>query len=92
MTRSLLLRAIGATVLGATTLAAVGCTEPVRLTHDFSRAYTEAFGGQSDLTRTSVANSAHAMDGREAYAIRLRSLEASSNTETEQSTLSATGG
>ena len=63
------------------------CVSPLHLTYDHGRAYTEAVLSQSDLTRTSVANSNYELYGVEAEAIRIRVQEDATDDEKATSTL-----
>jgi uncharacterized protein YcfL len=68
-----------------TALILAGCSTHQSIAAGFGQAYQHTFATQSDLTRTSVENSAFLLSGREAAAIRINVQESSSNTETAKS-------
>lgn len=71
--------------VAAAAAALSGCASPLHLTYDYGRAYTEAVISQADLTRTSVANSAYRLYGKEAEAIRIQVQEKSTDEEKTES-------
>lgn len=78
-----------AVLLLCTPLVACSGAGKSHLQYDFGRSFTAAMIGQADLTRPSVANLQHPLQGVEAQAIRLRVQESTTDTETGESTLTA---
>jgi len=58
-----------------------GCGSPLHLQYDHGRASAQAFSAQGNLTRPEVADAAYPLQGIEAWEIRTRVLEQSSDTE-----------
>ena len=67
-------------------LAASACTTPLHKAYDYGRAYQAAFDAQSDLSRPSVQASQHALNGIEAFQIRLQVVAESTDKEAGQIT------
>ena len=59
----------------------LGCGSPLHLQYDHGRASAQAFSAQGNLTRPEVADEAYPLQGVEAWEIRNRVLEQSSDTE-----------
>ena len=64
-----------------TLIALVGCGSPAHLQYDHGRASAQAFAAQGNRTRPEVAGDAYPLQGIEAWEIRTRVLEQSSDTE-----------
>ena len=62
-------------------LVLVGCGSPLHLQYDHGRASAQAFSAQGNLSRPEVADAAYPLQGIEAWEIRARVLEQSSDTE-----------
>ena len=62
-------------------LLTAGCTQPLHLQYDYSRAYTDAMTIQADLSRASVSESGYVLSGVEALELRQRALEEATDTE-----------
>ena len=62
-------------------LVLFGCGSPLHLQYDHGRASAQAFAAQGNLTRPEVAGDAYPLQGIEAWEIRTRVLEQSSDTE-----------
>lgn len=76
-------------LLAFVTIAATGCLEPTHLTHDYGRAFTDSFAGQSDLSRSAASQAAYGLTGTEAVKIRLAVENATTDAASEQSTLTS---
>jgi hypothetical protein len=72
-------------VAGAALLS--GCAQPIHMSRDFGRSYTEAFTAQTDLTRASVNQAQHPLEGNVAIRIRLQEEEAASDKASPEITL-----
>ncbi len=62
-------------------LFCVGCGSPLHLQYDHGRASAQAFAAQGNLNRPEVANDGYPLQGIEAWEIRNRVLEQSSDKE-----------
>ncbi len=59
----------------------IGCASPKHLQYDHGRASAQAFSTQGNLSRPEVAEHAYPIQGTEAWEIRTRVLESSTNQE-----------
>ncbi len=62
-------------------LTLFGCGSPLHLQYDHGRASAQAFAAQGNLARPEVARDAYPLQGIEAWEIRNRVLEQSSDSE-----------
>ena len=62
----------------------VGCSQPTHMQYDFSRAYVDSILIQSDVDRSSAADSKFLLDGVDGIAIRQQAHLAATDSESGQ--------
>jgi hypothetical protein len=60
-----------------------GCAQPVHLSYDFGRSYSETMTAQADLSRPAIAMTNYHLYGLEAVSIRLNVESAAQRSEAE---------
>jgi hypothetical protein len=60
-----------------------GCAQPVHLSYDFGRSYSDTMSAQADLTRPAIAMTNYHLYGLEAVSIRLNVEAAAQETKAE---------